>query len=187
MTCIVALKHNGVVYIGGDSLGSNGHLKVVRNDMKVFKPNKHTVSGFTTSYRMGQLLMYNPTLFEDINDMKDMVTEFIPRIQELFDDNGYSKTYGNGEKEGGVFLVGIKDELYKVDSDFQIAMTSHNFDACGCGEEFALGSLFTTEDSDLTPEDRILSALVSAETFSTGVQRPFYIINTKDGAINEYE
>ena len=119
--------------------------------------------------------------------MKDLVTEFIPRVQKLFDDNGYSKTYGNGEKEGGVFLVGIKDELYKVDSDFQIAMTSYDFDACGCGEEFALGSLFTTEDSNLTPEGRIISALESAETFSEGVQRPFYIINTKNTEINKYE
>ena len=37
MTCIVGLVHEGVTYIGGDSLGSNGYSKTVRKDKKVFK------------------------------------------------------------------------------------------------------------------------------------------------------
>ncbi len=55
MTCIVGLEHNNSVYIGGDSLGSTSGVTIVRQDKKVFH-NGETLIGFTSSYRMGQLV-----------------------------------------------------------------------------------------------------------------------------------
>ena len=57
MTCIVGLVHEGVVYIGGDSAGVAGLSLVVRADEKVLR-NGDFLMGFTTSFRMGQLLRY---------------------------------------------------------------------------------------------------------------------------------
>ena len=37
MTCIVGVAKNGKVYIGADSLGSNGFTKEIRKECKVFK------------------------------------------------------------------------------------------------------------------------------------------------------
>ena len=56
MTCIVGLVHEGVVYIGGDSAGVAGLSLVVRAD-EMFR-NGDFLMGFTTSFRMGQLLRY---------------------------------------------------------------------------------------------------------------------------------
>ena len=58
MTCIVGLVHEGVVYIGGDSAGVARLSLTVRADEKVFR-NSDFLMGFTTSFRMGQLLRYS--------------------------------------------------------------------------------------------------------------------------------
>ena len=193
MTCIVGLVHDGVTYIGGDSLGSNGYSGTVRKDMKVFhlKDVANTVLGYTSSFRMGQLLMYAKGLIDprDIRDKKldheYLVTEFIPNVQKLFETGGYSKN-NNGEKRGGEFLFAHKDRLFKIEGDFQVGESVDNYDACGSGEMFALGSLHTTAESSIAPIERVRMALQAATKFSVGVQPPFYIGNTKDYEIIKY-
>ena len=55
MTCIAGLVHDETVYLAGDSAGTSGWNLTVRADPKVFA-NDSYVMGFTTSFRMGQLL-----------------------------------------------------------------------------------------------------------------------------------
>ena len=190
MTCIVGLVHNGITYLGADSLGSNGFTKTVRKDKKLFKlkDTDNALVGFTSSYRMGQLLMYAGGLIDkrdepDI-DHEYLVTKFIPNVIKLFENGGYSRN-NSGEKEGGDFLIAYKNKLYSIASDYQVGESIHNFDACGSGEYHALGSLYSTDGSDMTPQERIFKALESAEAFGCGVQRPFYIMNTKDNTVEE--
>lgn len=80
MTCIVGLVHGGQVFIGGDSAGvGGGYSLTVRSDRKVFK-NQDFVMGFTSSFRMGQLLafhMHPPSPREGVDLMTYMVTDFI--------------------------------------------------------------------------------------------------------------
>jgi len=183
MTCIVGLVHNGVTYMGCDSLVSNGHSRDIRNDKKMFKPDKRSIIGFTSSYRMGQLLMYEDKLFDNYSDLshKYMVKNFIPKVIQLFDDGKFDS---NGNR-GGVFLIAHSKQLYRVDTDYQVIESKRNYNSCGSGEEFALGSLYSTENSDLLPHERIVKALEAAEEFSVGVQRPFYIMNTENDGVIE--
>jgi ATP-dependent protease HslVU (ClpYQ) peptidase subunit len=192
MTCIVGFTENGITYLGGDSCGSNGYSKVIRTDKKVFKlkDTHNAVLGYTSSFRMGQLLMYASGLIDkrdepNINH-EYLVTKFIPNVIKLFEDGGYSRNK-SGEKTGGIFLLGYKDKLYKIDSDYQVGISTDNYDACGCGEDFALGSLKTTEGLDLSPVEKIHKALQSASKFSVGVSAPFYIINTENNEIIEFK
>jgi len=193
MTCIVGLIDKGVTYLGGDSLGSNGYSKVVRKDKKVFKlqGNSGAIIGYTSSFRMGQLLMYADNLIEreaimddDVNH-KYLVTKFIPKIIKLFENEGFIKN-DKGEKSGGCFLLGYKDKLWQIESDFQVGESCDQYDACGCGEEFALGSLKTTEDLEMNSIERIHLALQSASKFSVGVAPPYYIINTENDEVIEF-
>ncbi|STO12699.1 Uncharacterised protein [[Flavobacterium] thermophilum] len=191
MTCIVGLVHNGVTYIGADSLASNSYMKTVRKDKKVFKlkDTPSAVIGFTTSYRMGQLLMYATGLInpkdKPINH-EYIVKKFIPKVIELFENGGFSKDH-SGEKEGGTFLLGYKDKLFKIESDYQVSESIDNYMACGNGEAFALGSLMTTENTNLSPYKRIRLALQAASKFAIGVEPPFYILNTKNDEVVEYK
>ncbi|WP_405101701.1 hypothetical protein [Oceanobacillus sp. FSL H7-0719] len=191
MTCIVGLVENGVTYIGGDSLGSNGYSKTVRKDAKVFKlkDTNNAIVGYTSSFRMGQLLMYASNLIDKRDepniDHEYLVTKFVPNVIKLFEDGGYSKN-NSGEKSGGSFLLGYKGNLYKIESDFQVGESIDSYDACGSGEEFALGSLKTTEGLGFSPEERVRLALQAASKFSTSVAPPHRIVNTDNDLITEY-
>lgn len=192
MTCTIGLVHDGVVYMGADSLGSTYNTKKVRNDKKVFhsKDLDQCVYGFAGSYRMGQLLMYAKGLLDSrdskIIDHEYLVTRFVPNVRNLFKDQGFEKN-NSGEAEGGVFLLGLRDKLYGIYSDYQVAESSYNYIAMGSGELHAIGSLYTTQDSDLSPQERIVKALMSAQEFAVGVEAPFYIINTKTKETEVYD
>lgn len=173
MTCIVGLVHNGDVYIGGDSAGVAGLSITIRSDEKVFG-NGPFIMGFTTSFRMGQLLRYKlapPAQTVHQNDMEYMVTSFIDACRTCFSQNGF------GDKDasvGGNFLVGYHGKLYNIEGDYQVGVPKLPFDAVGCGSDLALGAMFATEG--LSPEKRINAALMAASTFSAGVAPPFTIL-----------
>jgi ATP-dependent protease HslVU (ClpYQ) peptidase subunit len=174
MTCIVGIVHKGDVYIGGDSAGVAGLAITVRADEKVFV-NGPFIMGFTTSFRMGQLLRYKfnaPKQTTNMDDMKYMVTDFIDAAVKCFNDNGFGD-----KKSGGTFLVGYNSKLYKIDSDFQVGIPADQYAACGCGDDIALGSLYSTVGKK--PEERIKLALEAASKFNAGVCAPFVILKQK--------
>ncbi len=179
MTCIVGLIDKNKVYIGGDSCGvlSNGD-RWVRKDPKVFKVGEFSI-GYTTSFRMGQILRFK---FKPSKPPRDneklyeyMVVKFVDELRKTFQKAGFGSTgQGNGD-EGGLFLVGIRNRLFKVESNYQVAETADKFDSVGCGYPFALGSLESTGGD--TPLRRILQALATAAKFHGGVHAPYRIIN----------
>lgn len=174
MTCIVGLLHDDSVYIGGDSAGVAGYGLTVRADEKVFI-NGDFIMGFTSSFRMGQLLRYSlkpPKYHPDIDLTEYMVTAFVNAVRECLKTGGYAEKKEEKEK-AGTFLVGFRGKLFKIDSDYQVGIPSQSFDACGCGEDIALGSMYS--NSSLLPIERITQALEAAEQFSAGVRRPFII------------
>lgn len=171
MTCIVGLVEKGNVYIGGDSAGVSGLSITVRADEKVFH-NGPFIMGFTSSFRMGQLLRYKfspPKQTIEQEDVKYMVTDFIDAAIKCFTENGY----GN-KSNGGTFLVGYNSRLYHIDSDFQVGLQCKPYSAVGCGSDLALGSMYATEGMD--PEKRIILALEAAAQFSGGVVAPFHLV-----------
>ena len=187
MTCIVGLVDKKSVWMGVDSLGSNSYTRMSREDMKLFKCPKvdGAMMSYTTSFRMGQILMYGEDFFDELSvhkgeiDHKYMVTKFIPKVQKAFSDGGF-ETLKDGSKIGGFFLVAFKDKLFTIASDYQVGVNSIGFAADGCGQELALGSLFSTAETKMPPRDRVLSALRAAAAFSPGVGPPYHVANTKD-------
>ena len=177
MTCIVGLKHKGKVYIGGDSLGSNSAFqKTVRADEKVFQKSD-MIFGFTSSFRMGQILQYSfypPARMENVSDMQYLVGSFIPALIQTYSNHGFlSKS--NDRNVGGVFLLGYRKELYKIESDFQVGVPVLEYDTCGCGDDLAKGCLFATEGKE--PKYRIEKALDAAAMHSAGVAPPYKIVS----------
>ena len=176
MTCIAAVVEKGKVYIGADSAGVAGLDVTIRTDEKVFK-NGPAIFGFTSSFRMGQLLRYSLKIPEQPTSMSDAIfihTVFLDNIIACLKNGGYAYIENNVER-GGVFLVGYKGKLYKIEGDFQVSQSAEVFAACGCGEDFALAVLHTHKN--LSPKKRILKALETAVHFSGGVRPPFRVIS----------
>jgi len=167
MTCIVGIEHEGTVYIAGDSAGVDGcGIRTVRADEKVFVVGG-IVYGFTTSFRMGQILRYSfvPPQRNDKGDMAYLATDFVQEARRCFKEHGY--------EQGGTFLIGYRGHLYRVDEDYQVGRSVDDFQACGAGYEVALGSLFSSVGEP--PIDRCKLALAASAHFVTSVHGPFNI------------
>lgn len=178
MTCVVAWAEKNKVWMGGDSAASSGGWGIVTiATSKVFVKN-HFIIGISGYPRIIQLLKYSlslPTPKSKDDIMEFLVNEFIEKIRKLFKDKGFATKEDNKERVEGVILLGYKDKIYQIQSNYQIVQRKENFDAIGCGEDFALGALFTIRNLELTPKEKIKCALTTAEHYSGGVVKPFTI------------
>lgn len=181
MTCIVGLVHGDSVTIGGDSAGVSGWDLMVRKDEKVFV-NGPCIMGFTSSFRMGQLLRYRmlvPAQRDGQATFEFMSTDFVDAVRTCLKNGGYAEKEKERES-AGTFLVGYNGRLFAIHSDYQVAESVAGFDACGCGQSIAIGAMYGTGVSgDYLPRWRVLTALEAAERFSAGVRGPFNIITRK--------
>jgi ATP-dependent protease HslVU (ClpYQ) peptidase subunit len=177
MTVIVAVEHEGDVYLGADSVAASGWDKTARRDPKAFLLGD-AVIGFTSSYRMGQIIRFHmdgPQAEDGEDEFEALGRRWIPKLREALAKHGYTKIE-NTREEGGQFIVGWRGRVFSVESDFQIREHADGFGAVGCGSPYALGALHAAGIDD--PEQRILVALEAAARFSNGVGAPFVVIET---------
>lgn len=174
MTIVAGLAVNGRVYMAADSQASSGWDCRNRKDPKVFISHD-ILYGFTSSYRMGQILRYHtepldiPSAPGDI--MGFVVRTMVPQWRRLFQDHGYLKSDA-GRDDSGTFMAGLRGKLFTVDSDFQVAEHTDNFAAVGCGSAYALGAMevsYTDNNiSDAECEYIVTQAVSVACKFSNG-------------------
>lgn len=177
MTCIVAVPSRSGVVMGADSAGVAGMDLQVRADAKVFQRGPFLM-GFTSSFRMGQLLRYQletPEHYEGMSDHEYLATSFVDAVRECLAQGGWRKKSDERES-GGTFLVGYRGRVYAVEGDFQVAEPASGFTACGCGQMIALGALHALEGRHMSAEAKVRRALEAAEAFSAGVRGPFVVL-----------
>lgn len=173
MTCIVGLVDSGTVYIGGDSAGTSDWHLTIRADRKVFR-NGDFIMGFTSSFRMGQLLAHSfspPPRRQGTLTYAYMVTDFIDGVRECLKRGGFAKK-DNDQETAGTFLVGYDSRLFEINSDYQVGESVCGYLTAGCGRDIALGSLHSSTGD---PSSRVFAALTAAEHFNAGVRGPFHI------------
>ncbi|MEU1275321.1 hypothetical protein [Streptomyces sp. NPDC005799] len=177
MTVIVGLVHRKRVHLAADSAGVSGYRLTIRRDPKVFTNGPYAF-GFTTSFRMGQLLhhAFEPPHPEgDLN--RFMATSFINAVRTCLKDGGWARK-DSDQEQAGTFLVGVHGRLFAVDSDYQVGEPDDQYAAVGCGDELALGALHATADLDLTPRQRLTAALRASDHHNAGVAAPFAYVKT---------
>ena len=175
MTCIVGLKHKDKLYMGADSLGANTWQCYEYDAPKVFH-NGPVLVGYTSSFRMGQILQhgFDPPEVDWENIEKYMAVDFSNAIRKAFKDSGWLLKEDERES-GGTYLVGIGTRLFKAQDEFSFVEPSCGYIAVGSGGEVAMGSLYSTAESDLDPEQRVLMALGAAQKFTPFVREPFVV------------
>jgi len=174
MTCIVGIAQDGKVWIGADSASADDWCVRQTKLPKVFKTGNFVV-GYTTSFRMGQILQHHLSVrsqYEDEKDDQFMVRAFAEAVRECLKEHGFAKIENNVEK-GGTFLVGYRGHIYCMDDDFHVNEHADGYDTCGCGYPFALGAMMALQQE--LPEARIMHALEIAAHFSGFVKPPFHI------------
>lgn len=172
MTCIAAIAEDGVVYMGADSAGVDGLFLHTRKDAKLCRVGEF-LFGCTTSFRMAQLVRYKfqpPTHHPDVAADLYMATDWIDALRNTFKSGGFAETK-DGREVGGEFLVGYRGRIFHIFSDYQVGENVLPFDACGCGDQLALGAMHANKHDG--PYARVKAALEAAEAFSAGVRGPF--------------
>lgn len=173
MTCIIGLAHEGKVYMGGDSMQSDGWNRLVTTTRKVFRMGEFLI-GTCGSIRMGQILQYHLVVRaheEGEDDFHYIVTGFGEAVRAAFRELGYLKIESNRE-ESGSFMVGYRGQIYRFDSDLQVANYVNGVYACGV-DTYALGAMLALEH--LPPVERIMRSLEITAQLSTVVDAPFYV------------
>jgi len=182
MTCVVAAIKDNKTYMAADSMGFDAHRRIRRKDQKLFigktSFGQKFMIGFTTSYRMGQLLKYQfvPTGY-DVDETSDeslhnyMVSIFVKQLMDVFKLNGFGEIKEGDESSGGTFIVAISDKLFIIESDFQVGQPLANYISCGSGSDYAHASLYTSQRMypHLPTKDRLQLAIECAIEHSNTV------------------
>jgi hypothetical protein len=177
VTAVVGLVHNGTVHLGGDSAGVSGWDLTVRADPKVFTVGPFAI-GFTTSFRMGQVLRWSFKPPKPPADHLDrfIATTLVDAARDALKAAGFARK-DHDQEEGGAWLVGVAGRLFHVQSDYNVAESADGYTAVGCGAQVAHGVLYATPT--VPPRRRLQLALEAAQRHSAGVRGPFRYVKTR--------
>ena len=158
----------------------------LREDPKVFVNGDYLI-GYTTSFRMGQILRYQAELPKPVGVHHEfMVHTFIPAIRDAFQREGFMKAMNrgednrgaswseNGQDAGGRFVVASGGQLFLVDNDFQVGIPKRSYLAIGSGAEVAYGALYASRGLGL--RERAELALSAAAEHTKCVRPPFTMV-----------
>jgi len=177
VTCIAAVKgEDGSVYIAGDSAGTApSGFQTIRADEKVFGVPS-AIFGFAGSFRVSNLMRYSFAMpAHPLGQSTDafMRTTFIESVRELVLTKGASTVQAGGHFLDASFLVAYDGRIFEVQADFHVGESADSFAAVGSGNLPALGSLMSTENLELSPQERLSLAMKAAARYNNAVREPF--------------
>lgn len=182
MSVVIAIKSDGVVYMGADSCTSSygGDSKdntALGGNAKIVKRDDGLLIGTVGKCSQLKACIYNDELFQfdegEKLTKKWIVTKFLPKLREaLQKDNMLAP---NGSFEFSLILA-KGDALYKMTGE-QYVYEVNDYVVAGSGGAPAIA---TIANKNQPIEDRVLTALRSAAQFDAYVSAPFVLYNTKD-------
>ena len=174
MTIITGFTDGKNTWLAGDRIGASEYgdnslqvrPKVFTKDIPHCK--QKIAIGYTTSFRMGQLLefKYTPPVFEGDID-KYIFSKVTSSIMNFLHENKFASESDN-VRRGGNFLIGFMGRLFEMQNDFSVLENTRGYAAVGCGFAYALGAMCalvnTQSTTELKPMDiAIQGVAVAAE------------------------
>ena len=186
MSLVVAIKRDGVVYLGADTRTTRGErvrANLAEEDLKLHRMGSCIVGAAGTVSNI-QVLTNHPEWFE-LNGKpltkKFLVKNVIPKFFTLLGEMGKLEIDENGNEPPNAlcsFLFTDGESLFAMDNDFEVIELS-TYGQVGCTEYMAL-SMFLNALDEHSPNDIILKALRTSAYRNDGVGAPYVLINTRD-------
>ena len=178
MSVIVAVRENGVVYLGADSQTSVSRRKysnLNETSFKVRRLENGVLVGFCGRVAAAQTILSLKDVFtlneEGRLTKKHIVEEIIPKLSDKMEEIG--------DEEGGAMEVSIllahKDALYRITSKLDVVHQTE-YSKAGAGLSFV--EYVLSERKDLPVRERILKALVESARKTESVSGPYVLIDT---------
>lgn len=172
MTCIVAIAHEGTIYMGADRghsttgwISSSTRPKISQHGEYLF--------GYSSNAGIGQWIqqgMNFPYIEQDIDPYKHLITIFMPALRDFLQDNDIKR---DGDQHEADLYLGFRGKVYEINTDHMYC-TEYDEIAGGSGYQYAFGSLYTSIDKD--PLMRVHLAIGAAITYSPSCQGPIDIL-----------
>ena len=186
MSLVVAVKHEGVVYLGADTRTTRGErvrATVAEDDLKIHRLGDCLVGG-AGSVASIQIMTSHPEWF-DLRGKpltkKYIVQRIIPKYYELVKELDKLENLDSDSdvpKCGCSFLMTDGAKIFRVDNDFEV-IELLSYGQIGCTERIALTFLLNMPKG-ADPDEMILKALRNSAYRNDGVGAPYVLINSKD-------
>jgi ATP-dependent protease HslVU (ClpYQ) peptidase subunit len=190
MSVVVAIKKDGIIYLGADSQVSRGGTRTTLsnpNNYKIWamRDVDNCLMGSVGTLRANNIIKVADDLIPEIVDVKEAVSfrfvvkHLVPRMfDELDDYKVLAKDSDDAIHMDASFLLAYHDKLYSIDR-YGSVIEVDDFCAIGSGANEALGSLLSTADLK-DPEGRIKTAIKASAAHDLYVDYPIVISNTED-------
>lgn len=189
MSVVVAIKKDGVVYLGSDSQVTRGGTRTSLtnpNNFKIWKVKgvDNCLMGHVGLLRDACVIRVMENLVREIDVIHDevnfeyVVTRVVPKIIDELKEFNYIETEGKFKNMESKYLFAFKDKLFVIGFDGSVIEVD-DYIAIGSGESESIGSLLTT-NSDEDPEARIIKAIKASAAHDIYVDYPIVLSNTKD-------
>ena len=180
MSVIVAIKENGVIYMGADSQTTAGRRKrnyLNKTAYKVARLDNGILVGFCGRVAAHQTILSMKDVFtlDEQGELtkRHIVKEIVPKLVDKMEQIG--------DEESGSIDVGImlayKDKLYRITADLDVIHLNEN-GSDGAGRDLVNYVLF--EMKNLPVRERVLRALEESARREESVGGPYVLIDTKD-------
>jgi len=182
MTCITGIKTKDNVFIAGDRMGSNGLTHLQTKEPKIFK-NGDFLFGVCGSYRVMQLLKYKfkpPRIGREQTISEYLYIDFVDSVIKLLSENNATHKKDAMHKFDGSFLFAFDNELYQMESNFQILCDVRDYNSSGSGCYHAMASLYSTDGLKLDPKERLKKAIICASDFVISVDDKIDILSLNE-------
>ena len=203
MSVVIAIKEKDCIYMGCDSqvtIGSGKRTLKSVNNFKIWKVDGYPncLMGGVGNFRDLCFLRCTPEIIPEMRlatnslDYGTVVTQVVPAIWQtlvaygLYQDKPLVVDDNRGTGAiNSQFLLGCGTSLYNIGADGTVEEIE-DYIAIGSGEDLANGSLKTTEDSNLSAEERIAAAIDAASRGNAYVSNPIIIADTKSEGFSIY-
>jgi hypothetical protein len=168
VTLIIAVKTSDGVIIQGDKNGFSGWGEVSRrHDAKVFIKGAWGI-GFTTSYRMGQILRDKLTGDIAKGGMEAAAFALVEEARAELEKNHYSKLENN-QAEGGTWIATEGSHIICIQDDYAYNVVADDYCCVGCGARYASAIMeYTKKEDALTRLDAAYKITIRLNTFVGG-------------------
>ena len=196
MSVVVAIKKDGIIYMGADSQVSRGGTRTTLsnpNNYKIWavRDVDNCLMGSVGTLRANNIIKVANDFIPEIVDIKNavdfrfVVRHLVPRLMEELDDyNALLKDKDDIPNMDADFLFAYHDRLYSI-SRYGSVIEIDDFCAIGSGACEALGSLLSSVSVE-DPVERIKMAIKASAAHDLYVDYPIVISNTNDTQFKVY-
>lgn len=179
MTCIVGLIDSGKIVIGADTrVTMGGHIcNAICNKLIEKKPD--VIMGICGYVRFADIIRSKfemPPRVEGRTDIEYLQVDFVNALRTCLEEVKMAPIRdGVSTMPESAMLMVYRNKIFSVSEDYSI-IEYLGFGADGSGADYALGSLETTRELDMTPKERVETALDVACKFNAYCAPPYNII-----------